>query len=464
MAQPLFAIFVLLCCVSAFAQDGPESDIHSTLKEFVDSGEFKGAVVGLLAADGTQKVIAYGDAGDDAVSLDAHSVFEIGSITKVFTGILLADMVNRGEVSLSDPLSKFLPDSVTVPERNNKAITLLDLATHHSGLPSFPTNLIVKDHANFLAHYTLQDLYDFLSSYELIRAPGEQFEYSNVGVGLLGHALALSAGQPFEDLLQERVLRPLGMTSTGITLSPLMQKHLVQGHSGLGEPVPSYKAPTFTPAGGLRSTMHDLLIFANANMSNSDTPINRALRGAQKIRRKVNSMGLGLNWRVDAYAGHTILFHEGQTNGFETYLGIDILENRAAIVLTNSASFSRKGRLGFHLLDSSIGLGRRDGGNVLAGNYIEGGIKSVIKHFHFLRKEKPSKYNINESSLARIGDWLLEKGLHDEAIEILRLNIEIYPESAFSYSLLGESLRTAGRTEEAQKAFSDEFRLAEELQ
>lgn len=201
--------------------------------------------------------------------------------------------------------------------------------------------------------------------------------------------------------------------------------------------------------------------FAIANMSNSDTPIYKALRESQKIRREVNSMGLGLNWRIDAYEGHTILFHEGQTNGFETYLGIDIVENRAAVVLTNSASFSRKGRLGFHLLDPSIRLGRRDGGNALAGSYTKGGVKSVIKRFHSLRNENSKKYKINEMTLAHIGGWLLEKGSFDEAIEILRLNLEIYPESAFSYNLLGQSLRMAGHMEEAQEAFTNESRLAE---
>lgn len=256
-------IIVLLINAPAFGLDWSEPAIQSTLEEFVKSGEFKGAVVGIVAADGTRIVTAYGDAAENALALDEHSVFEIGSITKVFTGILLVDMVNRGEVNFSDPLSKFLPRDVKVPMRKNKSITLLDLATHHSGLPKFPTNLIIKDPSNYLAHYTLQDMYDFLSNYELTRDPGEHFEYSNVGVGLLGHALALSAGQPFAELLQERVLRPLGMKNTGITLPPLMQKHLVQGHNGIGDPMPSYKAPAFTPAGGLRSTMHDLFIFCD---------------------------------------------------------------------------------------------------------------------------------------------------------------------------------------------------------
>ena len=156
-----------------------------------------GIVVGIIDANG-RRVVAYGHpASGDPRTVDGDTIFEIGSVSKVFTSLLLADMVNRSEVSLDDPASKYLPDSVTVPERSGKAITLLDLSTHSSGLPTLPSNLKPKDVRNPYADYSVDDLYQFLSGYTLPRDPGSEFEYSNLGAGLLGHLLASRVGADY---------------------------------------------------------------------------------------------------------------------------------------------------------------------------------------------------------------------------------------------------------------------------
>ena len=147
-----------------------------------------GIVAGVIEPKG-RRVVAYGHlANGDPSTLDGDTIFEIGSISKVFTSLLLADMVNRKEVSLDDPAAKYLPEHVRMPERSGKSITLLDLSTHSSGLPNVP-NLKLKDPTNPYAD-SVDDLYQFLSGYELTRDPGSQFEYSNLGAGLLGHLLA----------------------------------------------------------------------------------------------------------------------------------------------------------------------------------------------------------------------------------------------------------------------------------
>ena len=153
-----------------------------------------GIVVGVIEPNG-RRVVAYGHlANGDPRTVDGDTIFEIGSVSKVFTSLLLADMVNRNEVALDDPAAKYLPDDVTLPERSGKAITLLDLSTHSSGLPPLPTNLKPKDPRNPYAGYTVDDLYQFLSGYTLPRDPGSEFEYSNLGAGLLGHLLASPRG------------------------------------------------------------------------------------------------------------------------------------------------------------------------------------------------------------------------------------------------------------------------------
>src|SRR5215467_7311064 len=176
-----------------------------------------GIVVGVIEPTG-RRVVAYGNlANGDPRPLDGDTIFEIGSISKVFTSLLLADMVRRKEVSLDDPAARYLPEHVRMPERNGKSITLLDLSTHTSGLPCVAGNPKPKDPANLYAGYTVNDLYEFLSSYTLQRDPGSEFEYSNLGAGLLGHLLAYCAGTDYESLIRMRITAPLGMPDTRIT-------------------------------------------------------------------------------------------------------------------------------------------------------------------------------------------------------------------------------------------------------
>ena len=201
-------------------------------------------MVGVLDADDSKRIFAAGDAGPGARPLGAQSVFEIGSITKVFTGILLANMAAKGEVSLDDPIAKYLPeDEVTMPTRGGREITLIDITTHRSGLPTMPDNLKPANPANPYADYTVGQMYDFLSHYQLQRDIGAEAEYSNLAMGLLGHVLARVSGSSYEELVRERILDPLGMHHTGITLSNDMQHWLVKGHDGEGNVVSNWDIP-----------------------------------------------------------------------------------------------------------------------------------------------------------------------------------------------------------------------------
>ncbi len=190
-----------------------------------------GIVVGVIDPNG-RRVVAYGNlAKGDPRTLDGDTVFEIGSVTKVFTSLVLADMVNGREVALGDPAAKYLPENVRMPERNGKSITLLDLSTHRSGLPPLPSNLKPE------AGYSMEDLYRFLSGYTLPRDPGSEYEYSNLGAGLLGHLLACRAGTDYESLIGTRITRPLSMPDTGITLSSSMKQRMATGHTAMLAPV-----------------------------------------------------------------------------------------------------------------------------------------------------------------------------------------------------------------------------------
>jgi CubicO group peptidase (beta-lactamase class C family) len=308
-----------------------------------------------MEADGSTRVVSYGDAGPDARPLDENSVFEIGSITKAFTGILLADMVARGEVSLTAPVSEYLPSGVSVPSRGGRMITLLDLATHHSALPRMPTNFSPGDVRNPYADYTDEDLFAFLGGHTLRRDIGSEYEYSNLAVGLLGVALAHVAGESYEALVRTRILEPLGMTMTGFALSDAMRERVVRGHSEQGAEVPMWDFDALAPAGALRSNMTDMLTFIAANTGPPATELERAMRASHQVRDIISpEMRIGMNWHIRMLGADRIVWHNGGTAGFRTFAGFDPESGVGAVVLTNSGHGADD--IGMHLINPDFPL------------------------------------------------------------------------------------------------------------
>ncbi len=342
-AVSIRVVFAVVIGLLAGCQEVPKSHLSDAaileiLRERVASGRHPGIVVGILDGD-ERRTIAYGVRVKGGDSVDARTVFEIGSITKVFTGVLLAEMVRRGEVRLDAPIASYVPASVRVPERGGRQIMLLDLATHQSGLPRLPSNLEPADAGNPYADYTARDLYRFLSGYRLEREIGERFEYSNLGVGLLGHVLATQAGGSYEAALTERVLRPLQLAETRITLTPVMRERLGSGHTATGRVAKNWDVGALAGAGGLRSTAEDMLAFAAAHFDSSGA-LFPSLRMALRAQRPVESAGpdsVGLGWMLMRQNGRPVAWHNGGTGGYRSFIGIDREERWAVVVLTNSA-------------------------------------------------------------------------------------------------------------------------------
>jgi serine-type D-Ala-D-Ala carboxypeptidase/endopeptidase len=330
----------LLAAVVLVAGGGARNgEIASAIRSRVDAKKSTGMVVATIDPDGSTSMAAYGSPGPGAMPLDADSVFEIGSITKVFTAALLVDMVDRGEVKIDDPVAKYLPAGVRMPERNGKRITLLDLTTQSSGLPRMPDNFKPRDVTNPYADYTAEQMFEFLGRYQLTRDIGAEYEYSNLGVGLLGQALARRAGQTYEALLQERILKPLGMEHSGIALTPWMRTHLAKGHDAQGQVAPNWDIPAFAGAGALRSTMNDLLHFARANLDASGGRLPRLMQQTHGVRRSAGraDMSIGMGWHIRRLNDRDVVWHNGGTGGYRTWMGFDKSRKVAAIVLTNSA-------------------------------------------------------------------------------------------------------------------------------
>lgn len=297
-----------------------------------------GIVIGVLSDRGS-RVYGYGSVGDSTDRRpDGDTVFEIGSVTKVITAILLDELAMRGKVSLDDPLAKYLPDTVGVPNRAGREITLRDLATHTSGLPRVPTfdPPLSKDP---LEDFMAADLYRFLSGYSLPRDIGSVREYSNLGYALLGDALSRSAGKDYGELVQSRIATPLGMRSTGTGLTPGMQARRAVGHDNELRPAQRQVLGVHASAGGLYSTANDLLLFLAANIGLTTSPLSLALRDAQECRYSLagSDTKLSLAWgeRTDMH-GVRFFDHDGGTEGFSSFVAFDPETRRGVVVLSNS--------------------------------------------------------------------------------------------------------------------------------
>jgi CubicO group peptidase (beta-lactamase class C family) len=314
-----------------------------------------GIVVGVVDAHG-RRVVAHGALADgDPRPLDGDTVFEIGSITKAFTGLVLADMVERGEVGLDDPVGRYLPAGVTAPERNGRQITLIDLATHTAGLPRWPDDiapgdLSPKDWSNPYADYTVDQLHAFLNTHRLRRDIGAGHAYSNLGMGLLGRALAHRAGVNFETLARRRITGPLGMSDTAIELSADQQARFAIGHDQGRRPVAAWDMPTFAGAGALHSTANDLLVLLAAELGYADTPLKAAMAAQTRPRRPSGADYVQtLGWRIDPDPAGEIVWHGGATGGFRSFALFDAGRRAGVVMLTNSAS-ERNDDIPFHLL------------------------------------------------------------------------------------------------------------------
>ncbi|MDQ6779874.1 MAG: serine hydrolase [Candidatus Eremiobacteraeota bacterium] len=340
------SILLSLLCVTAVAAGAAPPDFQATLDEQTKAAPGTGYVVGVMDSGGVSYFHS-GASGNERL-LDEHTVFEIGSVTKTFTATILASMVLDHSVSLNDPVSKFLPSSVRVPSRNGKQITLLNLATQQSGLPRLPTNMDETNTVDPYASYTVKKMYAFLNSYRLPRDPGTACEYSNVGIGLLGVALANRAHTSYWQLLRRRVLEPLGMHDTALSSSMTsgMNARMAVGHDADGNAVKPWNADAIAPAGGLRSTAADMLRFVRCAMGRG--PLAKACVFAQQPRAPVPAGRIGLVW-MQGDIQH-LIWHNGETGGFTSAVAVSQDHAKGVIVLSNG--IGNADALAFHMLDA----------------------------------------------------------------------------------------------------------------
>ena len=334
----IIAVSALLvfCIPRSQAQDLQQKadDHHANSQE-----SSEGIVLGKLTGE-HMDFAAAGLTGKGGKKPDQSTLFEIGSITKVFTAILLAETVREEKAAFDDPVTKFLPESLSIDDESPlHTITLQSLASHTSGLPRLPSNLEDGvDPTNPYAHYDEKMLYAYLkvlTKGDL--APSDKPSYSNLGFGLLGHLLELIWEKPYPTLADELIFQPLGMTATLVPtkfdeLPPEAKAKLATGHVA-GKTVPHWELGVFLGAGAILSSAEDLLKFAQAYW-NTKTP--EGLAASLREVAKERTTGQGLAWFIRKGE----LMHDGGTGGFRSSLLIDPKKKIASVRLTNSAGES----------------------------------------------------------------------------------------------------------------------------
>jgi D-alanyl-D-alanine-carboxypeptidase/D-alanyl-D-alanine-endopeptidase len=316
-----------------------------------------GIVVGVLDEKGP-RVIAHGDTGAaDRHPLTGDTLFEIGSVTKVFTALLLTDMARARQLKLTDPVAKYLPKGTIVPARNGRSITLVDLATHTSGLPFMPDNLpaLVESQQS---SYSKAYLYRFIAAQTLQHDIGSEWDYSNLDYWLLQEAMTTRGRADFEQLLQKRVIVPLGLRSTAITLSPELQARVATGHDAVLRPTaPLASLPVFNlmpAAGGMLSTPNDLLKFLGVAMGYEDSKLARSMAQQLQTRRPAGENEQALGWMILGKGEDAIVLHDGGSFGFSSSVAWLPQQRTGVVVLMNQTG--SVGDIARHLLRPSLPL------------------------------------------------------------------------------------------------------------
>lgn len=281
--------------------------------------------------------------------VDENTIYEIGSISKVFTGIILAQEILDGNLTIDYKVNDLLPDSIKIPVMGDKQITLGNLTDHTSGLPRMPTNFAPANPNNPYADYTVDQMYEFISTYQPTRKPGSEYEYSNLAQGLLGHLLAENRNTSYEKLMIQTIANPLGMEDTKIEFTEKMKENLAIGHSD-GNTVENWDIPTLAGAGAIRSSTADLAKFVSANLGYINTSLTTAIELSHKKRHSMaGEMSVAMGWHIKKGESGDIIWHNGGTGGYRTFVGFVKETGKGVVVLTNTSQGSDD--IGFYLLD-----------------------------------------------------------------------------------------------------------------
>jgi CubicO group peptidase (beta-lactamase class C family) len=358
-----FALILVLtavsCCVvspMASSQNLTDEWVEKTVAPLVENRVVDGLSIGYIEGD-HWGIVHLGTANAAKEKANNLTVYELGSISKVFTSLLLADAVVRNEINLYAPADVPNAAGIHLPLRDGRAIKWIDLSTHRSGLPRLPGNMPVTDLVNPYRDYDSKKAAAFVNQYKLPRKPGDAQEYSNIGASILGYLVAQKAGKSYNELLREKIAIPLRMSDCTVSLSTDQAIRLATPHSKFGAPTPPWDDADMPGAGGVYATMRDMMRFAKAQISPPAGTLGDAIELAWKQQSDADKSGpaTGLGWMI-AGDGET-RWHDGGTGGTSTALFVNRRLKCATIVLCNTSVNSEIDNLAIQLIQKVAGVG-----------------------------------------------------------------------------------------------------------
>lgn len=328
-----------------------DSLVERVIRPYIQQENTVGVSIGIIYKG---KFYRYGygetEKGNHRIPND-NTIFEIGSITKTFTASLLAELALQGKCRLSDPVNKYLPDSISLLQKNDTPVTLEMLANHTSGLPRIPLDLysvagsLMNDPYK---NYNDEDLFSYLDSVRLQSTPGTHFDYSNLGFGLLGTVSEKISGLSYEKLLEKYICDPLGLRDTRTVLNEAQQKRFAKGYDRSGKAVNHWHFKCLAGCGAIRSSVNDLLKYLNAHLNDKpSTELNKGFRLCEQPTFNIVNGRIGLAWLIQDRL-HGEYWHNGGTGGFSSYCAYNREKQVAVIILSNSSASEDKE--GFELI------------------------------------------------------------------------------------------------------------------
>lgn len=349
----IVVLITLIIAIASGSSSAANAELEKVLKHKVETEKLSVGIAVAIIENGQVSFINVGVANKEtAQEIDQNTLFEIGSVSKVMTSTALATFVDEGTLKLSDPVQNYLPKSVKLPMKNDKAITFESLASHRSGLPRLPSNMQFSNPLNPYVDYTTEMMYEFLNQYTLPREVGESPEYSNLAVGLLGHTLAKIDDMNYEQMLMQRVLKPLKMKDTFVEVPRSALTRRSKGHNGNLETTDYWQLPAMAGAGAVVSDATDMALYLKANMQQNKlaSAIKLTHQPTAEFGNSLTKVGLG--WIIQGTADGDVYMHNGQTGGFASFIGFNPTSHKGIVILSNTSILMDE--VGYSYLTNSL--------------------------------------------------------------------------------------------------------------
>jgi serine-type D-Ala-D-Ala carboxypeptidase/endopeptidase len=450
-------IYLFTMTYAAFAQM-PIDSIKALIEKQVANKMSNSIIVGIVDEKGNHIFSAGAKSAENPTLPDENTIYELGSIGKLFTTLMMADMGLKNELNYNDPIAKYLPKTVKIPTKNGKEITSLHLSTHRSGLPRMPYNVDPANLDNPTADYTTNQLYECVSNTELTRDIDAKWQYSNIGYALLGDVLMSASGKDFETLLKQKITTQLGMKSTMIALTPALKSNRAMPHLQYGHPTVSWSNPHMIGAGGASSNMKDMLVFAAANVGLIQTDLSAAmaLTHVKQGKKDGNDGFITMGWTILNEDNDQILWKDGATGGYRTFIGIDKKRKYGVVILSN-CGVNTMSDMGLHILDTTYAIKSYQHKwrllDTMTATIKTEGVDAAIALYQQLKTAKNPTIIFDPEQLYYLGNELSAAKKWADAIKIFELNTQEYPKIPMLYEPLAEAYRRNGDKKMALQYF-----------